>query len=265
MFRADLAAPDGVETLAAEVAGRGLAIELLVNNAGFGLRRLFAELPIDRQLAMLDVNCRAPMALCHAILPQMIARGSGRILNVASTAGFQPGPWLAIYYASKAFLLHFSEALHEEVKGQGISVTALCPGPVATEFTDVAGMKDNPLFDRYAASPDVVVAAGPKALATNMAVTIPGASNVVTAALNRLLPRGTIRRLHGGYSTLASTDPAHRQPDRRPPSAALRSSRGEGANASPCCACRSFSAATMRGSPIVSAQNIGPPVWTGQP
>ncbi|GAO39665.1 putative oxidoreductase [Sphingomonas changbaiensis NBRC 104936] len=114
----DLAAPDAGETLMAEVAERGLRIDTLINNAGFGARGAFAELGLDEQKRMIALNCTALTDLCHRVLPGMIERRRGGILNVASTAAFQPGPWMAVYYATKAFVLSFSEALHERKCGR---------------------------------------------------------------------------------------------------------------------------------------------------
>jgi uncharacterized protein len=127
----------------------------------------------------------------------MVARRSGGILNVASTAAFQPGPWMAVYYATKAFVLSFSEALHEEVRGAGVRVAALCPGPTRTEFADVAGMGDSALFRALGSSADAVVRDGLRALAANQAVRVSGAANLAMAESIRLTPRVFARRLVG--------------------------------------------------------------------
>src|SRR3546814_11280928 len=113
---------------------------------------------------MIDLNCRALIDLTHAVLPGMIAARRGAILNVASTAALQPGPWMAVYYATKAFVLSFSEALHEEMKPHNIRVTALCPGPTRTEFSDIANVNDSNLFHRFASPPARVGHDGLKAL-----------------------------------------------------------------------------------------------------
>lgn len=135
----DLAAPGAAAELGAALAERGLCCEVLVNNAGFGLVGPAAELEPAQQLGMLDVNLRAAAALALAALPGMVARGRGGILNVASAAGFIPGPGMAMYYASKAGLLSLSEALWAEARPSGVAVTCLCPGPVATPFLERAG------------------------------------------------------------------------------------------------------------------------------
>jgi short-subunit dehydrogenase len=144
---------------------------------------------------MIDLNCGVLVELCHAVVPGMKARRSGGILNVASTAAFQPGPKMATYFASKAFVLSFTEALHEEVRREGIRVSALCPGPTRTEFGDVAGFKGDGLFDKVSMNSAEVVAFGLKALDANRAVAIPGLIHKAGAQGHRLLPRGWLRRI----------------------------------------------------------------------
>jgi short-subunit dehydrogenase len=193
----DLSRKNAVAKLTETVSRQGLSVDMLINNAGYGARGAFAELDRAVQARMIDLNCRALVELCHAFLPDMIAARSGAILNVASTAAFQPGPWMAVYYATKAFVLSFSEALHEEVKDQGVRVSALCPGPTRTEFADVADMADSDLFKRFAAPPEAVVADGLKALAANRAVAVSGGLNRVMAGSIRFTPRGVARRIAG--------------------------------------------------------------------
>ena len=194
----DLAAPDAGERLMAEAARRGLVVDTLINNAGFGARGAFAEIDLDEQKRMVALNCAALMELSHRVLPGMIERRRGGILNVASTAAFQPGPWMAVYYATKAFVLSFSEALHEEVRGAGVRVAALCPGPTRTEFADVAGMSNSVLFERFATDPDAVVRDGLAALRANQAVRVSGAMNRAMAEAIRFTPRGMARRIAAG-------------------------------------------------------------------
>jgi short-subunit dehydrogenase len=136
----------------------------------------------------------------------MIARRRGGILNVASSAAFQPGPWMAVYYATKAFVLSFSEALHEEVLADGIRVAALCPGPTRTEFGDVAAMSDSALFKRFAVGPEPVVRDGLAALAGNQAVKVSGALNSVMAQSIRFTPRVLARRIAGGLQKSRQSD-----------------------------------------------------------
>jgi short-subunit dehydrogenase len=189
---ADLGKPGAAAALFDEVAALGLEVETLINNAGFGLVGRFAELDGGRQLEMIDLNVRALTELCRLALPAMLARGSGGILNVASTAAFQAGPYSAVYYASKAYVLSLSEGLHEEAKGRGVHVSALCPGPTATEFFEVAGSPDGRLA-KMATDPKAVVAAGLRGLAKNKAIVIPGRGNRAGAFMSRLLPRSTMR------------------------------------------------------------------------
>lgn len=191
----DLGEPRAASRLMADVTANGEQVDCLINNAGFGLWGRFASLESERQRQMIDLNCGALVELCHAVVPAMIARGDGAILNVASTAAFQPGPGMATYFATKAFVLSFSEALHEEVRKSGVRVTALCPGPTATEFGDVAGFKGNGIFDKLSARSADVVEAGLKALDSNRAVAIPGLLNTFGAQGHRLLPRSWLRKV----------------------------------------------------------------------
>lgn len=190
----DLAAPQAAQRLHAATRERGLFVDTLINNAGFGLAGSFAALPADRQREMIEVNVAALTALTRLFLPEMLARRRGAILNVASTAAFQPGPGIAVYFATKAFVLSLSEALHQEVKGSGVAVSALCPGPTETEFGSVAGSsRDRPAF--FAADAASVVAAGLDGLARNRAVIVPGLLNKATAQSSRFLPRAAMRRI----------------------------------------------------------------------
>lgn len=191
----DLAKPEGARELAIEIGRKGHVVDVLVNNAGFGLRGPFAKLSLDRQLAMLQVNMTAPTTLAGLYLPGMLARGKGGILNVASLAAFQAGPEMAVYYATKAFLLSFSEALHEEAKGSGVSVTALCPGPVPTEFGEVAEMGDAALFKTGVVSAEAVAKAGFDAFQSGKAIVVPGPLPKLGAFGTRFIPRGVARRL----------------------------------------------------------------------
>jgi short-subunit dehydrogenase len=191
----DLARGDGVGPIEKQLStGK---VDLLVNNAGFGTVGEFASLPLERELEELDLNVRALMRLCHAALGPMIARGSGGIINVASTAAYQPVPFNATYAASKAFVLHFSEALHEEVRGRGVTVTCLCPGPVRTEFQRVAGVDEARVPSIAWTSVEAVVDAALSALRGRRAIAIPGVVNVISAASVRLAPRLLVRRLAG--------------------------------------------------------------------
>jgi short-subunit dehydrogenase len=191
----DLGAVGASAGLMAEIAARGLTVNTLVNNAGFGVRGAFADSDGATQAAMIDLNCRALVDLAHAVLPAMVQARRGGILNIASTAAFQPGPGMAVYYATKAFVLSFSEALHEEVRGQGVRVTALCPGPTRTEFADIAGMGGSGFFEKNAADAGTVVRDGMAALAQGRAIKVSGAMNAVMAGSVGLLPRGVARKI----------------------------------------------------------------------
>ena len=198
---ADLSLPGAADRLAADLVSHGEHVELLVNNAGFGLAGRFAELDAKRQRQMIDLNCGTLVELAHAVLPSMVERKSGAILNVASTAAFQPGPGMAVYFATKAFVLSFSEALHEEVRKDGVTVCALCPGPTATEFGDVAGWKpagpSAKIFVDMAADSASVVRAGLEGLGKGKAIVIPGAINKSTAQAHRFFPRSWVRKAAG--------------------------------------------------------------------
>lgn len=194
VIAADLAAPGAPAKLLAEVAGLGLEVDTLINNAGFGAAGTFVEAPPERLLEMIDLNVRALTELCRLVLPGMLERRRGSILNVASTAAFQAGPYSAVYYATKAYVLSFSEALYEESKGKGVHVTALCPGPTATEFFEVAGSPNGRLA-KMATDPKAVVAAGLAGLARNKPIVVSGVANKVGAFATRLMPRSTMRRI----------------------------------------------------------------------
>ena len=194
VIAADLSLPDAAASLIGQIEAEGLSVDTLINNAGFGLIGAFAGLPPDRQREMVDLNVRTLTELCRLVLPAMGERKRGAILNVASTAAFQAGPGFAVYFATKAYVLSFTEALHQELKGSGIKVSALCPGPTATEFGEVAGFRSG-RFERISADAAPVVAAGLQGLDRNQAVVIPGWLNKATAQLTRFVPRALMRRL----------------------------------------------------------------------
>jgi uncharacterized protein len=197
VISADLGVPGAATEIFGEINSRGLWVRTLINNAGFGLRGRFDELPLDRQLEMIDLNIRALTDLSFIVIPEMVQRGGGSILNVASTAAFQPGPRMAVYFATKAFVLSFTEALHEEWKDRGIKVTALCPGPTRTEFGDVAGIKTLGQFDRLSMEAGPVVRAGLDGLERNRAIIIPGGTNKMGAWSTRFAPRSVVRKIAG--------------------------------------------------------------------
>lgn len=192
----DLAADGATARLMDDIRGNDQPVDLLINNAGFGLRGDVADLDAVRLRQMIDLNIGALTDLSRAVVPDMIARRSGAILNVASTAAFQPGPHMAVYFATKAYVLSFSEALHEELKPFGIKVSALCPGPTRTEFGEVAGFTSD-RFDRLAMESAKVVEIGLKGLDRNKAVVIAGVTNKAGAHATRFVPRSIVRKIAG--------------------------------------------------------------------
>jgi short-subunit dehydrogenase len=193
----DLSKPNAAAKLMADLEAAGEQVEILVNNAGFGLIGRFAELDARRLRQMIALNVGALTELCRAVAPAMIERKSGAILKVASTAAFQPGPKMAVYFATKAYVLHFTEALHEELKRHGIHVSCLCPGPTRTEFGGVAGFGGNITFDWVAMEAPEVVEAGLAGLDKNNAVVVPGLINKIVAASSRFAPRPVVRKIAG--------------------------------------------------------------------
>jgi short-subunit dehydrogenase len=191
---ADLTHPDAASALLDRLEHEGMTIDVLVNNAGFGLRGAFAELPLDRQLQMIALNVTALTLLARRLLPGMCARGRGGILNVGSTAGFQPGPFMAVYYATKAYVDSFSEALAEELTGSPVRVTCLAPGPTATRFATTALATDAGLFEGETMDADEVARAGYEGWKRGEALVVPGRRNRLRAFAVRLLPRATVRK-----------------------------------------------------------------------
>ncbi len=192
---ADLSEPAAPARIFGHLEAHGVRVDVLVNNAGFGARGGFAQLPLDRQLEMVQVNVTALTHLTGLFLPGMIARRRGGVLNVASTASFQPGPGMAIYYATKAYVLSFSEAVAEELAGTGVTVSALCPGPTATNFTAVAGERASDFFLRAAMPAEAVARAGHDGFRQGRFVVMPGFRNRLLALGTRLGPRSLVRKI----------------------------------------------------------------------
>ncbi len=190
VWPADLASSGAPAELEARASAAGLAVDVLVNNAGFGALGAFGDLPLDRQLGIVDVNLRALTELTHRFLQPMRTRRSGRIMMVASVAGFLPGPYMAVYYASKAYLQSFSLALAEELSGSGVTVTCVCPGYTATEFQAVADMNH---ADRLAQLQPMTAASvaciGYRALMSGRRLVVTGWKNRIGTFLMRLMPR----------------------------------------------------------------------------
>jgi short-subunit dehydrogenase len=196
----DLGAIGGGARLVQEIAQRGLSVDVLVNNAGYGYAGAFNGSDMANQLGMIDLNDRALVELTHAYWPRMLANRRGGVLNVASTAAFQPGPLMAIYYASKAFVLSFSEALWEEARGTGVHVSCLCPGPTTSKFRERAGTDKKKLSRANKQMSSASVAAlGYRAFSVNKRVEVTGLRNRVVAGLVPFMPRkailGIIRNL----------------------------------------------------------------------
>ena len=186
----DLAAPNSAAEIFAELETERIDIDVLVNNAGLGLHGRFWETDLDRQIEIIQVNVEALTALTGRFLPGMVARGRGRIVNVASTAAFQPGPYMAAYYATKAYVLSFSEALAVELSDTGVTVTALCPGPTETEFQAAAGLEDTLLFKGPLVMDAAKVARlGWAAAKLGKRVVIPGLANKLLKEIVRFSPR----------------------------------------------------------------------------
>ena len=202
VITADLARPESPRAIFDELQGRGATVDVLVNNAGFGLHGSFVELPLVRQLEIIQVNLAALVALTGLFLPGMVQRRRGGILNVGSVAGFIPGPNMAVYYASKAFVQSFSEALFEELRGSGVSVTNLCPGPTESNFTRVARSYQTRELQAAKMSAAEVADAGHRAFRDGHCVQVPGMKNKLLVQLARVLPRATIRKGVARYNKL---------------------------------------------------------------
>jgi hypothetical protein len=187
----DLASLDAPAAIQREVG----TVDVLVNNAGFGLYGKFVEFSPEDEIGLMHVNMDALVLLTRLFLPAMIAAGGGRILNVASTAAFQPGPLMALYYASKAFVLHFSEAIANELKGTGVTVTVLCPGPTATGFQARAAMEESRLFRLGTMSAKAVADKGYRSLMRGKTIVMPGLKNRILAQSIRFTPRRLVTKI----------------------------------------------------------------------
>lgn len=190
---ADPAAPAAVFNWTVE---QGIALHTLVNNAGFGARGRFATLPADLLDEMIRVNVSAVTGLSRAFLPGMLERGEGGILNVSSMAAFQAGPYMGVYFATKAYVLSISEAMHEETLGRGVTVSVLCPGPVATEFAEVADIEGARLF-KNARDVKSVALDGYRGYRAGKLIVIPGFFNRLGIFFSRFAPRAMTRKISG--------------------------------------------------------------------
>jgi short-subunit dehydrogenase len=194
-FALDLSQAGAGAALFAEVEARGLEVETLINNAGFGSMGEFASLPLERELNMIELNVRAVVELTHLFLTPMLERGRGAIINVASTAAFQPVPFMATYAATKAFVLSFTEGLWEENRKRGVKMLALCPGVTETNFFAAGGMERPPF--RTSQTPEQVVATALRALEQGRSHVISGWYNYAQTQAQRLVSRSFVARFIG--------------------------------------------------------------------
>ena len=192
----DLCSEDGAQKVYEATKDAGLNIDVLVNNAGFGDFGEFYKSDINKQIRMVDLNCIALMHLCHLYIPDMIKIGKGNILNVDSIAAFQAGPLMSVYYATKAFVLSFSQALTRELKGTGVKVTCLCPGPIRTNFDAAADLGESGLFKNLKVwNPDTVANFGYKNMKKGKSLCVCGFMNKIIVFANRLAPRCLVRNM----------------------------------------------------------------------
>jgi short-subunit dehydrogenase len=200
VLTADLSLPGTPKRIFAELSAQKITVDVLVNNAGFGANGFFAELSLSRQLEMLQVNITALTELTGLFLPGMIQRKRGGILNVGSVAGFLPGPGMTVYYATKAFVLSFTEALAEELLGTGLKVSVLCPGPTESNFGNVARGKKVRQLKTSKMSAEAVAVYGHRAFRNKKITAVPGMQNKVFVFLNRFSPRWVPRKIVKRYN-----------------------------------------------------------------
>lgn len=194
----DLSQPGAPSEIFKELQSKKINVDVLVNNAGFGLLGQFGYSDPAEQINMLDLNVMAPVRLTTLFLPAMLEKKSGRILNIASTAGFQPGPFMSGYYASKAFLVNFTAGLAEEVRDRGVTVSVLCPGPMATGFRARAGIKQPTLFATLADIDSRITArSGFEGLMAGKGIIIPGFFNKLGMLAGRIMPMTLMARILG--------------------------------------------------------------------
>ena len=191
----DLSLPLSPAEIFIELQQKSIFVDVLVNNAGFATYGRFAETNITDELEMIQVNVTSLVHLTKLFVKEMLRKGEGKILNVASTAAFQPGPLMAVYYATKAFVLSFSEALSEELRGTAVTVTCLCPGATQTDFQKRAGLGDVRLFRAGTLSARAVAEAGYRGLVKNQRIVIPSFASQLFAFLVRLGPRSWVTRI----------------------------------------------------------------------
>lgn len=198
----DLSTPEAGETVQEKLQAQDRSVDILVNNAGIGARGAFATLDRQRQLDAIRVNVLALTDLAHRLLPGMLDRGRGGILNVASTAAFQAGPYMSVYYATKAYVLSFSEGLADEVADHNVTVTCLAPGPTETNFASKADMEETPLFQwTTPMTPEAVAEAGYDGFRAGSSLVVPGLQNKFGTLLVKLIPRSAARTVAAWLNT----------------------------------------------------------------
>ena len=199
---ADLARPEAPQKIFEELFAQKIAVDVLVNNAGFGLHGEFAELSLARQLEIIHVNITALTELTGLFLPGMLQRRRGGVLNVGSVAGFLPGPYMSVYYASKAFVLSFTEALAEETTGSGLKISVLCPGPTTSNFGNVARGGKPRKVERPKMSAQIVAQTGHRGFRAGQVIVVPGLSNQLLTFAPRITPRRLARRIIKKYNRI---------------------------------------------------------------
>ena len=193
----DLARPGAGTEIKSRLDARGVSVDILVNNAGYGWYGSFIDQPLDTITDMLQLNVTTLTELTHVFAADMVERKTGHILLIASLLGYQAVPGYAVYAATKAYVLLFGEALHQELEPRGVAVTALCPGPAATSFSEVAGARSSPLLKMMTMDPQTVAQAGVQAMLAGRATVVPGVLNKTIVFLDRLMPRPMQRTIFG--------------------------------------------------------------------
>lgn len=192
----DLAKPHAAQEIMDELTARSITVDILINNAGLGAYGLFTETPLERELEMIQVNITTLTELTKLIVPQMVERKQGGILNVASVAAFQPGgPMMSVYYATKAYVLSFSEALANELRDEGVLVSVLCPGPTATDFEKRANLVQSKISQRNLMSAESVAKIAFREFMWGKTMIVPGAANRILAGSVRFLPRKMVTQM----------------------------------------------------------------------
>ncbi len=186
----DLSKQNSAKELYEVVKQRGILIDTLINNAGFGVYGNFIETDIEKEIDMIELNIKSLVVLTKLFLKDMVSRNNGTIINVASTAAFQPGPLMSVYYASKSFVLSFTEAIRNEVRDTNVNISVLCPGPTDTEFEKSASLEESSLFTKLKVmKPEKVAIIGYKGINRNKSVIIPGILNNILITFNKIIPR----------------------------------------------------------------------------